>query len=92
MYVPNKNILIDESLMQCKSSLYYIQFIRIKRARFGFKFYKLCDCKTRYVHSFKIYIRKNKTNTGSANRNIVINLLKKSRLLYKKYCLFIEFI
>lgn len=38
MYVPNKNISIDESLMQCRSRLHYIQFIRTKRARFGIKY------------------------------------------------------
>ncbi|KAI4490373.1 hypothetical protein M0802_010644 [Mischocyttarus mexicanus] len=35
MYVPNKNISMDESLMACRSRLHYIQFIRTKRARFG---------------------------------------------------------
>lgn len=90
MYVPNKNISIDESLMQCRSRLHYIQFIRTKRARFGIKFYKLCDSKSRYIHNFNIYVGKDKTNTGSASRNVVINLLKESRLLHKGYCLFID--
>lgn len=90
MYVPNKNISINESLMQCKSRLHYIQFIPTKRARFGIKFYKLCDSKTRYIHNFKICVGKDRTNAGSASRNVVINLLKESRLLYKGYCLFID--
>jgi len=88
MYVPNKNISIDESLMQCR--LHYIQFIRTKRARFGIKFYKLCDSKSRYIHNFNIYVGKDKTNTGSASRNVVINLMKESELLHKGYCLFID--
>ncbi|XP_014486867.1 PREDICTED: piggyBac transposable element-derived protein 4-like isoform X2 [Dinoponera quadriceps] len=91
MYVPNKNISIDESLIRCRSCLRYIQFIKTKRARFGTKFHKLCDSKTRYIHNFKIYVGKDKTNTGSASRNVVINLLKESRLLYKGYCLFIDY-
>ncbi|XP_043263450.1 piggyBac transposable element-derived protein 4-like, partial [Colletes gigas] len=90
MYVPNKNISIDESLMSCRSRLHYIQFIRTKRARFGVKFYKLCDSESRYIHNFNIYILKDKTDTGSASRNVVINLLKESQLLHKGYCLFID--
>ncbi|KAL6416433.1 hypothetical protein ACFW04_013479 [Cataglyphis niger] len=90
MYVPNKNISIDESLMSCRSRLHYIQFIRTKRARFGIKFYKLCDSQSRYIHNFKIYVGKDKTVTGSASRNVVMNLLKESQLLNKGYCLFID--
>ena len=55
MYVPHKNISTDESLMQCRSRLHYIQFIRTKRARFDIKFYKLCDSKSKYIHNFNIY-------------------------------------
>lgn len=90
MYKPHKNISIDESLMQCRSRLHYIQFIRTKRARFGIKFYKLCDSETRYIHNFKIYVGKEKTDSGSANRNVVINLMKESNLLHQGYCLFID--
>ncbi|XP_014614648.1 PREDICTED: piggyBac transposable element-derived protein 4-like [Polistes canadensis] len=90
MYVPNKNISIDESLMACRSRLHYIQFIRTKRARFGIKFYKVCDSQSRYIHNFNIYIGKDKTATGSAGRNVVFNLLKESQLLHKGYCLFID--
>lgn len=44
----------------------------------------------RYIHNFNIYVGKDKTNTGSASRNVVINLLKESGLLHKGYCLFID--
>lgn len=90
MYLPNKNISIDESLMASRSRLHYIQFIRTKRARFGVKFYKLCDSQSRYIHNFNIYTGKDKTDTGSATRNVVINLLKESQLLHKGYCLFLD--
>ncbi|KAI4474221.1 hypothetical protein M0804_014960 [Polistes exclamans] len=90
MYVPNKNISIDEALMACRSRLHYIQFIRTKRVRFGIKFYKVCDSQSRYIHNFNIYIGKDKTATGSAGRNVVFNLLKESQLLNKGYCLFID--
>ena len=90
MYVPHKNISIDESLMQCRSRLHYIQFIRTKQARFGVKFYKLCDSKSKYIHNFNIYTGKDKSDTGSASKNVVMNLLEESELLYKGYCLFID--
>ncbi|KAI4481910.1 hypothetical protein M0802_013850 [Mischocyttarus mexicanus] len=90
MYVPNKNISIDKLLMACRSRLHYIQFIRTKRAKFGIKFYKVCDSQSRYIHNFNIYIGKDKIATGSAGRNVVFNLLKESQLLHKGYCLFID--
>lgn len=90
MYIPKKNICIDESLMQCKNRLHYIQFIRTKRAKFGIKFYKLCDSETRYIHNFKIYIGKDKTETGTASANVVKNLMNESELLEKGYCLFLD--
>lgn len=73
MYKPNKNISINQSLMQCGRYLHFIQFIKNKRVRFGIKFYKLCDSQTRYIHNFKIYIEKNKTDSASRNSSSTLN-------------------
>ncbi|XP_017754359.1 PREDICTED: piggyBac transposable element-derived protein 4-like [Eufriesea mexicana] len=78
MYIPNKNISIDETLVQCSSRL------------LGIKFHKLCDSKSRYIHNFNIHVGKDNINTGSGSRNIVINLLKESGLLHKGYCVFMD--
>lgn len=68
MYNPHKNISINESLMQCRSRLYYIQFIRAKRVRFGIKFYKSCNCET------KKYIYKISKHTLEKTK-LILNLL-----------------
>nr|XP_031847633.1 piggyBac transposable element-derived protein 4-like [Nomia melanderi] len=90
LYKPHKDISINEYLMKCKSRLHYIQFNKLKKSRFGIKFYKLCDSKTGYVHNFKIYVGKNKFDSELAINNIVINLMTESKLLRQGYCLFID--
>ncbi|KAJ8898262.1 hypothetical protein PR048_003622, partial [Dryococelus australis] len=43
VYTPSGSVCIDESLMKCRGRLYFVQYNKSKRARFGIKFYKLCD-------------------------------------------------
>lgn len=43
VYVMEENVAIDESLMKFKGRMSYKQFNPSKRARFGIKFYKLCE-------------------------------------------------
>ena len=39
LYTPRNAICVDESLLLWKGRLVFKQFIRLKRARFGFKIY-----------------------------------------------------
>lgn len=55
MYTPEENVAIDESLMKFKGRLGCVVFCPKKRARYGVKFYKLCESKSGYCCGFKIY-------------------------------------
>ncbi|KAH8036935.1 hypothetical protein HPB51_007358 [Rhipicephalus microplus] len=57
-YNPEASVAVDESLMKFRSRLSYIQFNPSKRARFGVKFYKLCESSSGYCLNFSIYTRK----------------------------------
>ncbi|XP_065658423.1 piggyBac transposable element-derived protein 4-like [Hydra vulgaris] len=43
IYCPNKNILVDESMMPWKGRLVFRQYVKNKRHRYGIKFYELCE-------------------------------------------------
>lgn len=55
LYIPEKNISIDESLLGWKGRLGYVQYIPSKRKRFGIKFFELCESQTGYVWNFICY-------------------------------------
>ncbi|KAG8237447.1 hypothetical protein J437_LFUL015975 [Ladona fulva] len=89
LLTPDRDLSIDESLMLYKGRLGWIQYIPLKRSRFGVKTFMLCESKTGYIWSFIIY-----TGKGSAlneeykglpkSSQIVLALMKP--LLGKGYC------
>ena len=54
IYIPEEYVSLDESLMKYTGRMSYKQFNPSKRARFGVKFYKLCEFKSGYCMKFKI--------------------------------------
>ncbi len=55
VFVPYKDLCVDESLMKWKGRLAFRQYIPTKRSRFGVKFFILCDVLTGYVQDMVIY-------------------------------------
>ncbi|XP_041423567.1 piggyBac transposable element-derived protein 4-like [Xenopus laevis] len=55
VYAPSQNICIDESLLLFKGRIKFRQYIPSKRARYGIKFYKLCESSSGYTSFFLIY-------------------------------------
>ncbi|XP_068122164.1 piggyBac transposable element-derived protein 4-like [Hyperolius riggenbachi] len=55
VYVPEKNISIDESLVHFTGRLRIKQYIPSKRARYGIKIYKLCESSTGFTCAFRVY-------------------------------------
>ena len=53
-FCPGRDICIHESLLLWKGRLVFKQFIPLKRARFGIKFFCLCD-KSGYLYRFRVY-------------------------------------
>ncbi|XP_037803994.1 piggyBac transposable element-derived protein 4-like [Penaeus monodon] len=59
VFVPNKNVTVDESLWAFKGCHHAIQYNPSKRARRGLKVYKLCSSdgpEAGYTAAFKIYM------------------------------------
>jgi len=44
MYTPNEDAGNDESLVKCHGTLAFLQLSPAKRAKFGVRYYKVCDC------------------------------------------------
>nr|XP_046188550.1 piggyBac transposable element-derived protein 4-like [Oncorhynchus gorbuscha] len=55
VFVPYKDLCIDESLMLWKGRLAFRQYIPSKRHRFGVKFFVMCDVKTAFVQDIIVY-------------------------------------
>ena len=58
VYIPERDISIDESLMLWKGRLGWRQYIPSKRARNGIKSYELCESSSGYVWDFFVYTGK----------------------------------
>ena len=43
IFCPNKNKLIDESMILWKGRLVFRQYVKNKRHKYGIKFYELCE-------------------------------------------------
>ncbi|PAA58012.1 hypothetical protein BOX15_Mlig029229g1 [Macrostomum lignano] len=54
-FQPDRDIAVDEELVQHKGRLAFKQYIPSKRARYGIKAYCLCDSKTGYLWSVLVH-------------------------------------
>ena len=85
-----RDVTIDESLMLYKGRLGWIQYIPSKRARFGIKFYLLCESKSDYVYDMIIYTGKGKRMNKKYEHLPIFSLIVMTLLeplLGKGYCL-----
>ena len=55
MYTPNEDAATDESLVKYHGTLAFLQLSPTKRARFGVRYYKLCDSASVCCTHFRIY-------------------------------------
>ena len=94
IFVPSRNLCIDESLLLWKGRLFFKQYIPKKRNRFGIKLFVLCDCKTRYILRFFVYTG-NETASPSVIKKLghsgaVVNTLLSPSYLDKGHILFVD--
>lgn len=89
VHIMKEDIAIDESLMKFKGCLSYKQFNPSKRARFGIKFYKLCESDSAYCYEFKIYTGHDKTNYDDSASESVVKELSES-VLHRGHTLYID--
>lgn len=91
IYIPERDISIDESLMAFKGNISWKQFIPTKRARFGLKFFMMCESESIYIIKTILYTGKSteKSNEDCTSTTfIVLKLCEK--LLHKGYCLIMD--
>lgn len=90
LYIPERDISIDESLMLYKGRLSWVQYIPLKRARLGIKLYCLCESESGYLYSSIIYTGKgtkinDKYKDLPMSSQVVLSLMEP--LLGMGYCL-----
>lgn len=92
LYVPERDVSVDESLLLFKGRLSWKQYMPLKRARFGIKSFLLCESSSGYIWNSVIYTGK-ETNieisseeaaTFGMATKVVLKLLEP--LLDKGYC------
>ncbi|XP_047487916.1 piggyBac transposable element-derived protein 4-like isoform X1 [Penaeus chinensis] len=92
VFVPRKNVTVDESLWAFKGRHQALQYNPSKRARRGLKVYKLCSSdgpEAGYTAAFNIYIGQDR-GEFPASMKAVDDLMKKAKLLDKGYQLYTD--
>ena len=94
IFMPGKNLCIDERLLLWKGRLFFKQYIPKKCNRFGIKFFLLCDCETRYILHFFIYTGNQNAAPDVVkklgNSGAVVHSLLSSSYLDKGHILFVD--
>lgn len=93
LYIPKQTLSLDESLVLFKGRLGWKMYIAKKRARFGLKFFVLCESESGYICDFLLY-----TGQGTAYNEIYANLPVSTktvlhlmdRFLGKGYCVTVD--
>ncbi|GFU16325.1 piggyBac transposable element-derived protein 4 [Trichonephila clavipes] len=93
VYIPGKNLSLDESLIKFKVRLKRKMYIAKKRARFGLKFFVFCEAESGYISDFLIYtgegtVYNPKYSQYPISTKIVLHLM--DRFLGKGYCVTID--
>lgn len=85
VYIPEREVCIDETLVPFRGRLVFKQYIKNKRFKFGIKLYKIC-CKGGYTYDLRVYCGKDKDPNVSASTKIVLQLMEplldQGRILY----------
>ena len=58
LYVSNKNISVDESMIPFKEGLQFKQRMPLKPVKYGIKLFEVCESKTGYCMKFSVYLGK----------------------------------
>ena len=94
LYIPERDVTIDKSLMLYKGRLSWKQYLPLKRARFGIKLFCLCESKSGYLFSMIIYTGKGSFALDSfkdspISTQIVMVLMEHGILSYNGQLLYI---
>ncbi|KAM7281296.1 piggyBac transposable element-derived protein 4-like, partial [Ixodes scapularis] len=91
LYTPERDVSVDESLLRFKGRLSWKQYMPLKRARFGVKFFVLFESSSGYIWNMLMYTGKGAV-VGDADvamgTRVVLSLM--SPLLDKGYCVTVD--
>lgn len=88
-YVPDKNLCIDESMILWRGRLFFRQYIKNKKHKYGVKLYELCES-TGMVLKIKVYCGKSEATENDMGHaaSVVLHLMDK--YLDKGYVLYTD--
>ena len=87
MYLPGKNLSIDEQMIGMKGRVSFIQYMPKKPKKFGVKMWACCDAESSYCLKFQIYTGASDDGAehGLSHRvvfDLMVNYLDKAHHLY----------
>lgn len=88
VYVPEKELSLDETLILFRGRLYFRQYIKSKKARYGIKFYVLTNADGYVVNIFMYCGKGESDDSTKKTEQIVMKLLKP--YLMKGYHVFMD--
>lgn len=98
-YTPDENIAIDEGMVPWRGRLKFKQYLPNKPDKFGMKVYIASESKSGYVCDFNVYTGADFDPDPNAevgevqlghSYGVVMGLLRRSNLLNKGYCLYVD--
>ena len=75
-FIPGENLTVDEQLVSFRGRCAFVQYMRQKPAKYGLKFWALCDADSRYVLSVDLYTgKKDNVIQRNLSLNVVLSLV-----------------
>lgn len=76
LYIPGKTVTVDEQLLPFRGRCSFIQYMPKKPAKYGIKWWVLCDSKTYYAYAMEIYCGRNRNAAPEVNQGerVVLSL------------------
>lgn len=68
LYIPGKNVTVDEQLLPFRGRCPFTQYIPSKPAKYGIKIWILCDSETFYAYNLEMYIGRNRNARPEVNQ------------------------
>lgn len=87
-YIPNRSLSADESMVLWRGRLFFRQYIKNKRNKYGIKLYELCESEG-LVLKISVYCgQSDDVQTISKSADVVLNLME--NYLHKGYILYAD--
>lgn len=68
LYVPGKNVTVDEQLVPFRGRCPFTQYIPSKPAKYGMKKWILCDSESYYAYNIELYVGRNRNERPEVNQ------------------------